>query len=367
VLFLIISLLLIIPYAVFCIYCVLGIARLRSIPFPLHLPVKKLFTVIIPFKNESENLKNLLACLNQQLLDQHFYSIVFVNDHSTDNSSILVKEYVNNNSIANIYHLPDGENGKKAALHLAIRNINTPYILNIDADVFFHPSFLKHVAESLVYKPLLVQNAVHMQILPGLFNQLQALEFMSLTAVTAGTAAYGKPVLASAASLLYEAELWNKIPKDNLYFHPSGDDMMLLQAAFKFSNNRLITYNPSAEVFIQPSKTFRAFLQQRIRWASKSIYYKNIYIATTALLVLAVNGWILLLAALALLGVISPIYLIMYFLAKLGNDFFLLLSASRKFSRMSLMAYYPITAVLYPFYAVLIPLFSVFSSVKWKH
>jgi poly-beta-1,6-N-acetyl-D-glucosamine synthase len=62
-------------------------------------------TIVIPFRNEAQNLGALIKSLNDLELGHHQVEVLFINDHSTDNSvnviadnAISLKYNVLNNS-----------------------------------------------------------------------------------------------------------------------------------------------------------------------------------------------------------------------------------------------------------------------------
>ena len=54
----------------------------------LILENKTYLTVIIPFKNEADNLNLLVRNLKNQSLEKNQFDVLFINDHSIDTSSL---------------------------------------------------------------------------------------------------------------------------------------------------------------------------------------------------------------------------------------------------------------------------------------
>ena len=50
-------------------------------------------SVIIPARNEEENISKLLKALNDQSYPKEFFEVIVVDDHSTDNTAAIVKEF----------------------------------------------------------------------------------------------------------------------------------------------------------------------------------------------------------------------------------------------------------------------------------
>src|SRR6187431_354589 len=75
-------------------------------------------SVIIPARNEEENIGNLLSSLEKQTYPNHLFEVIVVDDHSSDNTATVV----NNNSFAKLIKLDfDNINSyKKKAIETGI-------------------------------------------------------------------------------------------------------------------------------------------------------------------------------------------------------------------------------------------------------
>ena len=83
-------------------------------PFIPQAPTHGLFvSIIICFRNEETNLPELLTCLKKQQFDQTQFELILIDDHSTDSSFKLAKEFSKTWEIINIYQLPVNIEGKK--------------------------------------------------------------------------------------------------------------------------------------------------------------------------------------------------------------------------------------------------------------
>jgi len=104
------------------------------------MPIKKL-SVIIPVYNEEKFITRTLDQVrNVQLINNIEKEIIVVNDCSTDNSEILIKDYIAENSSADIkYFRHEINQGKGAALHTGIQYSNGDYIIVQDADLEYDP------------------------------------------------------------------------------------------------------------------------------------------------------------------------------------------------------------------------------------
>ena len=106
----------------------------------------------------------------------------------------------------------------------------------------------------------------------GFWKNFLLMDLVAMIGVTAGSIGQKKPVMASGANMLFEKksflDLGGYRGNDNI---ASGDDVFLMQKIF-LSDNKAIGFVKNADAFartVSPA-TFSEFLNQRIRWTSKS-------------------------------------------------------------------------------------------------
>ena len=76
------------------------------------------FSVIIAAKNETDNIDALATSLQSQSFDNARFEIIFVNDHSTDNTKTVLTPYVSDER--NFFLIDNKGVGKKAAINTGI-------------------------------------------------------------------------------------------------------------------------------------------------------------------------------------------------------------------------------------------------------
>ena len=101
-------------------------------------------TVIIPVRNEEDNIGRLL----EELIHQNFpiARIICVDDCSTDNSSIIIKNYPV--TLITVGQKPEGWIGKSYACHLGARQAKTELLLFVDSDVSLKPGALQQIIKA---------------------------------------------------------------------------------------------------------------------------------------------------------------------------------------------------------------------------
>lgn len=321
--------------------------NLKQLPF---------LSVIVCARNEESNLPDLLHAIAKQSYKN--FELIVVNDHSSDGTESVVRSFTAENPNFRVVNAK-GE-GKKNALKEGIAASSGEIIVQTDADCIPTEKWLKTIAFYLAENESdLVIAPVKMEA-SSAFEEMQALEFMSLVASGAGAAAVGMPVMCNGANLIYKRSLWKEAAHAQQEEFVSGDDMFLLLSAKK--SKKKITFLKSVEAIVttKAASSVSGFLRQRQRWASKSTGYRDFSVLLTAFVVfaLAVLFFIMLLAGKFKL-------LLFVFLWKGLIDFFFLSCTAPFFDLQRCLKWVFPVAAIYPFYIVYAVFLGFFGKKRW--
>lgn len=134
---------------VLAVLCVLSYLEARDPPRiridqPPHLPENPpLISVIVPARNEEENIPHCLESLQQQ--DYPNFEVIVVNDRSKDRTGSIVEAFARRDprvKPVNGERLKDGWLGKSHALHQGVQVARGDWLLFVDADTWHHPQSL---------------------------------------------------------------------------------------------------------------------------------------------------------------------------------------------------------------------------------
>jgi cellulose synthase/poly-beta-1,6-N-acetylglucosamine synthase-like glycosyltransferase len=242
--------------------------KIESIPDADSLGIS--VSIIIPFRNEAENLNVLIQSLNTLELGKHTVEVIFVNDHSTDESVSVLEDA----KLRLRYRIISSTSeGKKAALKLGWHHASGDVILQTDADCVLPRAWLAAMAMPFFQENIqLVSGPVDFYNSTNFWERMVALDFNALIAIGAAHIAWSKPMICNGANLAYRKSVLQSFDYEEN--KASGDDVFLLQFVHRtYPEGILFLKNKDAIVVTSGPKSFQEFWNQRIRWASKNGAY----------------------------------------------------------------------------------------------
>ncbi|MCF1190966.1 glycosyltransferase [Mangrovimonas sp. AS39] len=329
------------------------------------------FSIIIPFRNEAENLTVLLESLSQLDYPKLMIEVLFVDDESTDTSVMVIEHFKKTHAFeySILKNNRKSHSPKKDAINTAIVQAKHPWIITTDADCklpkYWLSSFDGFIQKN---KSVLVAGPVTYFNKPSFFHKFQTLDFLSLIGTTIGSFGMKKPFMCNGANLAYKKSLFKSLNGFENHDHlASGDDVFLLQqAGEKYPDEVHFLKSEHALVETQPTANFKALKNQRIRWASKTGHYGSAFGKGLALLVFAANMVMVTGIFLSIFGLIPLVTFIKLFFLKSAIDFFFLYKMTRFTSQEHLLKSFVFSTLIYPFYCSAMAIFSLRKQYVWK-
>jgi cellulose synthase/poly-beta-1,6-N-acetylglucosamine synthase-like glycosyltransferase len=280
----IIAFVLLVPYCFLMINYRKWFLKLKQfVPLASHQPSIS-FSIIIPARNEENNIGKCLESVIQQQYPQNLFEIIVIDDHSTDNTSNIVLKYQQQNNHIRLIKLQDELDGKKLnaykkkAIEMAISRASGDWIITTDADCILQTKWLS------LYDEYILKNHSLLVVAPVMFSKdesvlsnFQHIDFMALQAATAATVSVGLHSMCNGANLAYNKNTFIEVGGfkgiDNI---ASGDDMLLMnKIKSKFPKRIGYLFSKEAIATTTPMPDWKSFLNQRIRWASKADKYED--------------------------------------------------------------------------------------------
>jgi len=362
-------------YCILIGYFIIGFDKVKTFNAPNFIEETK-FSIIIPFRNEAENLPNLLQSLYNLDYPKHFFEILLIDDASEDNSVEIINSFINQQpfksnrlDIIIIKNKRASISPKKDAITTAINIAKNEWIVTTDADCLLPNLWLKTL-NGFIQKnnPKMIVAPVTYSIGNTLLKNFQLLDFLSLQSATIAGFGIKKPFLCNGANLAYKKEFFKTLNgfEGNNQF-ASGDDIFFMEKALQnFPEKVMYLKSENVLVITKPQASIFELIQQRLRWAAKTTSYNNTFGKLVGFIVLLMNAVIITLCILTIINSFKIELFILIFALKFFFDFILIRKSARLFNQKTYFKYYIFSSIVYPFFSVYIALHSMFFGFKWK-
>jgi cellulose synthase/poly-beta-1,6-N-acetylglucosamine synthase-like glycosyltransferase len=340
-------------------------------------------SVLIPARNEEANIRACLDSLFAQSYPKDCYEVIVIDDQSTDRTREVIDglHYPDMQLICLPLGDPFGQSTanpgsgvatkafKKIAIATGLSLATGSLIVSTDADCQFRPDWLRTMADfhgSTGAK--FIAAPVRIDAGSSLLSLFQALDFITLQGITGAAVHKRFHTMCNGANLAYEKKIFYEVEGfmdiDDI---PSGDDMLLMYKIYKkYPGQVRYLKNSLAIVSTKEETSWMAFVNQRIRWASKADRYDDKRIFWVLLLVYLVN---LIFPALLIASFWNSRYLLIVLLlliAKTLVEYPFVRSVATFFDQQRLMPWFPILQPLHILYTIGIGWLGKFGSYQWK-
>jgi cellulose synthase/poly-beta-1,6-N-acetylglucosamine synthase-like glycosyltransferase len=272
-----IFLLLLIHYSIFLISILVGLKKLKQ--SNAEISRDEYISVIIPFRNESENIISNIENIVKQNYPIEKFEVIYVDDHSTDDSLKKLREFKKPDNIK-VLSLPNEYSPnahKKRAIRYVIEQSKGDIIVTTDADCTYTDDWLSSLICNFDDNTGFVSGPVEFNGSGNVFSKIQKLEFAGLIITGAGLIGARKPTICNAANIAYRKKVFDEVNGFDFNMDlSSGDDELLMQKIAQDTDYKVkFSLNRNSMVKTASNKTFSEFSHQRKRWASKGLFYKN--------------------------------------------------------------------------------------------
>lgn len=361
--------LLTIHYVIFLWQIFTGLKKISQ-PKNNNLP-DEYVSVIIPFRNEKENILKCYQSVCGQNYPKDKYEIIFVNDSSTDESFEILKNYsvASNVKIVSVpenYHI---NAHKKRAIQYGLLKANGEIIVTTDADCSHPANWLRSLLKFIDKETGFVSGPVEFYNDNSLFAKIQSLEFAGLIIAGAGLIGYGKPIICNAANIAYRKKVFDEVGGfDDHMGLSSGDDELLMQKIHRDTDYKIkFAMDKNAVVATEANATIKDFYYQRKRWASKGLLYRNSMLVLKLILIFLFYLGLLIQPILGI--VYSSIFLITFFITliiKISSEYLVLLRGTLQLFNKKLLKPFIITELIHVPYITIAGIAGLFGNFVWK-
>jgi cellulose synthase/poly-beta-1,6-N-acetylglucosamine synthase-like glycosyltransferase len=348
----------------------------KSIPtyHPGKILPHTFITVIIPARDEEENIGALLNCLKAQDYPSDLFEVIVIDDHSTDKTPDIVNG-MNDPRIHLLSlkdHLSPGErlnSYKKKAIEIAIGQSKGDLIVTTDADCLVTPQWLSLFGSFYQQEnPVFMAAPVAYMDETSFLKVFQSLDFMTLQGITGASVHKSVHTMCNGANLAYSKAAFYEVGGfRNIDAIASGDDMLLMHKMYLKYPDR-IRFLKSENIIVRtaPMPTWKTFINQRIRWASKAdkyddkriiwvlamVYFWNVWFLVTGICSIFIPG--LWKTGLIFLGINTII------------EMWYLWPVASFFGKKALLWYFPLAEPFHILYTIVAGWLGKFGTYQWK-
>lgn len=321
-------------------------------------------SVVVCCRNEEYRLPELINALSTQ--NYANFELILVDDHSDDGTWTYMQSLTQ--QFPGLKTMQSIAQGKKLSQREGAALAAGDFLIFTDADCVPNQNWIASMVNHWQHEETaLLLGPVQFNSDGSLFQELQKLEMASLVTSAAGTAGSGIPILANASNMSCSIELWKASASHMRDDKPSGDDMFLLMFAKKIKAPIRFVKSRSALVSTSPNLTVREFIDQRLRWGSKSTALTDFQVVAVTFLIFLVCLW----QVFGFLAGFIQNNLWMYFVLLTGGkwmaDYFLMNKTRKFFGLRNLFLNSILLSIVYPLYIVGIAIFSMkLNPVNWR-
>lgn len=344
---------------------------------PADYEPRTTISVIIPARNEEVNILACLQSIRSQSYPKDLFEIIVIDDHSTDRTPEILYSLQQKYAGIKFLKLVDFVKNeplnsyKKKALEIGVAHARGELIVTTDADCIAPPGWLLLHASLYELKQVkCIAAPVNFHQEQNLLERFQSLDYTGMMLLT-GAGIHARTMrLGNGANLAYAKAVFNEVNGfDDINHLASGDDMLLVQKiAAKYPEYINFLKNPDATVFTKAKPDWRSFLQQRIRWATKSSAYREWRITLILAMVFLLCCNILLsLLLIPFFGFTMALVFLLQIIIKSFFDYQLLNTACCFFKRVDLMRSFLPAQLLHIIYIIIIGFAGNFiNTYEWK-
>lgn len=238
-------------------------------------------TVVVIVRNEGQHIQSCLKAIlsNQESL---LHQIIVVDDHSEDDTidqiEAMAHPKVRILRLSEFSHLEQyGLSYKKSALHYALANCETTWVMTTDGDCVVSASWIAAMTQIAQQSTSdMLTGPISLSGDDKVIQRWQSIEMMGTMAGTMAGIQSKTYYSANAANMLFQKDDYLHYLDQEAHNYASGDDVFFVQWMAK--NKKLIEFasDPRAIVTTGVETTLEGLYQQRLRWSTKTMSYDDI-------------------------------------------------------------------------------------------
>ena len=354
-------------YCLAIIALIYGFTKVNSFDYlglkPILIAIGTRFSIVVPFRNEAENLPKLLESLSKLNYPADLFEVILVDDAS--DFRFKINDFRFKISLINTIRVSNSP--KKDAISTAMQVAKNDWIITTDADCVVNENWLLSLDNFIqLHDVSMLAGAVTYDCQNSFLHHFQQLDLASLQGATIGSFGLKKGFMCNGANFAYTKSFFQELNGfDGNDGIASGDDVFLLQKAIaRFPEKVHYLKSENNIVITKPLDDWKSLFYQRVRWASKTGSYQSSFGKGLGLIVFGGNLGLLFVVCCLLFGNENTFILIILLLTKWAVDFFLIHKTNEFLKNKT--HFFLISSLLYPFFSVSVAIYSLFGKYEWK-
>ncbi|MBL7075411.1 glycosyltransferase [candidate division KSB1 bacterium] len=323
-------------------------------------------SIIICARDEEAVIGDCLEALAGQDYPIGELEIIIVDDGSRDHTPEIARSHQkksHNIKVVSTKGFRSKLKGKFRALELGLAQCSGKIILQTDADCRPGPSWVQGMVGHFTEEIGMVGGFIVLEDprIPSLWTKVQALDWIYLLSVGAGTAGWGHPLSLIAKNMAFRREVYETIGGYGNIGINLTEDIALVKAISSLTSWKIgFSHHPDTAILSQPPSSLREYFQQRKRWTvgGRWVDIKGILIMLIAFLshiLVPISFFFNFLLGFILLAIL------------LFADSLILWPNLRKINRTDLFRFFPFFEIYYFFYTIFFGfVFLLSRKIFWK-
>ncbi len=323
-------------------------------------------SVIIPARNEEENILNTLFSFRNIDYPINKYEIIVVNDRSTDRTRNKIEEIISqipNLKLLNIendkqkFDIP----GKAGTIHFGVQNAKGEIIMITDADCKVQSKWIKEMSKTYYDQQAGFVTSFTYVTGNRIFDKIQAIEWTYMHTMAMGGVGMNQPLGCYGNNLTFRKKFYQDFGGYKTIPFTVTEDLSLQMAFHKQNYKVHYLISPETLVDTKPCKNFKEYLSQHHRWARGGlnlgwravIFVLSSFAIWAGLIYFATQGDILNMLFLGLIRMLG--------------DTILLIPPLKILKKSNVFLYLPIAVPFFLLMELIIPFSTLKRKVVWKN
>lgn len=262
-------------------------------------------SIIIPARNEEENIEIAVRSAFNANYDKSRYEIVAVNDRSTDKTGEILDKLKQEMPNLIVLHLTEESKGKDlvgkaGALQLGIEASRGDLILLTDADCEINPEFINFYAKVFANNDIKLALSYSLIKSKSIFDSIQAVEWFYLHTIASAGIGMNHHLGGYGNNMAFLRDIYFEVGGYRKNKFSVTEDFVLIRAIFNTGAKiKYLMYNESS-VLTMPMPDLNSYIEQHRRWALGGIAHHGwvavAFIASTlsvwfGLILSFIMGW----------------------------------------------------------------------------